>query len=127
MCNRFGFIVCVALLLILASCSVQRIGGGGRNGVDERYIHVDKPPRLVLIRDAAVYYAPESRYDIFFFGGWWYYYLDQLWYTSASYKGPWKKVEEDSLPLAIMKIPSHDFKTPPPGWGKGGEEKPPGN
>ena len=124
--RNIGIALIILLSILAVSCSYGRVNGHDAGREKEVYLPVDKPPRLVLIRDAGVYYAPESRSDIFFYGGWWYYYSDSTWYRSVSYKGLWKGVEEGSLPFAILKVPLEDFKVPPPDWvRKEGEENRP--
>jgi hypothetical protein len=85
---------------------------------EAKAVTVKKPPRLILIRGVGVYYSPEADDDIFFYGGTWYYYSGIDWFVSESYKGPWEKILQETLPQVMFRVPPEKFKNVPPGWGE---------
>ena len=112
-------IVLAVVLFCIAGCAYRGTYGPPSGEEREaRAISVKKPPRLVLIRGVGVYYAPDAKDDIFFYGGTWYYYSGIDWYMSQSYKGPWEKTLQGSLPQVMFRVPPEKFKTVPFDWGE---------
>lgn len=94
-------------------------------------------PRLVLIPEFEIYYAPEVEEDIFFVGGVWWIQSGGFWYSSRHYNGPWVYAVPERVPPRLLKAPPGYFKQgkgppggAPPGQMKKGkgpsEEIPPG-
>jgi len=62
-------------------------------------------PRIVLIREIGVYYAPDLEFDVYFYRGVWYRPHKGLWYYSEHHGGPWVVIPARRLPVALLKIP----------------------
>ncbi|GLI38336.1 hypothetical protein KI811_11205 [Geobacter hydrogenophilus] len=76
-------------------------------------------PELVPVPGYPVYYAPRVAANYFFYDGLYWIYLDDDWYASYWYNGPWWIVEPDVIPVYILRIPVRYYRHPPPyfrGW-----------
>ncbi|MES2015083.1 MAG: hypothetical protein V4484_01205 [Pseudomonadota bacterium] len=71
-------------------------------------------PRLVRVPGYPVYYAPSLRSNYFFYDGLYWVYLDDNWYVSRWYNGPWELVEPDVVPLYVLRVPVRYYRAPPP-------------
>lgn len=82
-------------------------------------INVPVYPRLVRVPGYPVYYAPQVEANFFFYDGMYWVYLDDDWYVSSWYNGPWWLVERADVPVFILRIPVRYYRRPPPyfhGW-----------
>lgn len=77
-------------------------------------IHLSSYPQLVRVPGYPVYYAPGLGYNYFFYDGMYWMYLDDAWYTSSWYNGPWFMVAPDFVPLFVLRIPVRYYLAPPP-------------
>lgn len=68
-------------------------------------IVVETEPRVVLIPETDVYYAPDVAANLYVVGGFWFYLHDGHWFRGRSYRGPWVFVEERHLPSGLRRIP----------------------
>lgn len=68
-------------------------------------IHVVQYPTLQRIPGYPVYYAPRLHANYFFYDGLYWVYVDDAWYASPWFDGPWDLVAIDSVPLFILRIP----------------------
>lgn len=92
--------------LLLAGCEVIIGPPRGRVVVAPPPIVVETEPRVVLIPETDVYYAPDvATADLYVVGGVWFYFHDDHWFRGRSYRGPWVFVEERRLPPGLRKIP----------------------
>jgi hypothetical protein len=66
-------------------------------------IIVHAPPRLVYLREPAVYVAVGIPHDIFFVGGHYYNVRGDRWYRARRHGGPWEQVVYRSLPPGLRK------------------------
>jgi len=76
-------------------------------------------PRLSRVPGYPVYYAPGLQANYFFYDGWYWVYLDDNWYASRWYNGPWELVIPDAVPLYVLRVPVRYYRAPPPyfvGW-----------
>jgi hypothetical protein len=110
---RSGIIV----LSMLLYCSVTPVSaqvsiGIGAPGVS---IGINLPlfPELVPVPGYPVYYAPRLDANYFFYDGMYWVYLDDYWYASYWYNGPWWVVEPQVVPLFILRIPVRYYRSPP--------------
>jgi len=126
---RYGVVVLWMLLCcLLTPVSAQVSIGIGLPNVS---IGINLPmfPELVPVPGYPVYYAPRLDANYFFYDGMYWIYLDDYWYASYWYNGPWWIVEPEVLPLFILRIPVRYYRNPPvyfrgwrsdapPRWGK---------
>jgi len=106
----------LALLLGLApAAAVQaQVSVGIHIGVN-----VPSYPTLVAVPGYPVYYAPQASANYFFYDGLYWVYVDDNWYASSWYNGPWALTSRDHVPLFVLRIPVRYYRHPPPyfsGW-----------
>ena len=75
-------------------------------------------PRLVVVPDYPVYYAPDVRGNYFFYDGlfWVFNVEDGYWYSSSWYNGPWVYVEPIYVPQPILVVPYRYYRVRPAYW-----------
>lgn len=76
-------------------------------------INLPAYPRLILVPGYPVYYAPDLDINFFFYDGLYWIYLDDNWYVSSWYNGPWTLVARVEVPLYILRIPVRYYRRPP--------------
>lgn len=83
-------------------------------------IGIDLPvfPRLEVVPNYPVYYAPSVRANYFFFDGlfWVFNVEDGYWYSSSWYNGPWVFVEPVYVPQVILVVPYRYYRVRPRYW-----------
>lgn len=70
-------------------------------------------PELVPVPGYPVYYAPRLDSNYFFYDGMYWVYLDDNWYASSWYNGPWWLVASVDVPLFILRVPVRYYRRPP--------------
>ncbi|AND68906.1 hypothetical protein ATSB10_14520 [Dyella thiooxydans] len=76
-------------------------------------------PTFERIPGYPVYYDPRIDQNYFFYDGLYWVYVDDGWYWSTWYNGPWYLVSPAYVPLFILRIPVRYYRRPPPyfrGW-----------
>ncbi len=76
-------------------------------------------PRLVRIPGYPVYYDPRVDSNYFFYDGLYWVYLDDNWYSSTWYNGPWDLIPPNYVPLYVLRVPVRYYRRPPSyfrGW-----------
>lgn len=76
-------------------------------------ISVVQYPVLHRIPGYPVYYAPHLHANYFFYDGLYWVYLDDEWYASPWYDGPWDLVAFDNVPLFVLRVPVRYYVAPP--------------
>lgn len=116
---RFGVVV----LWMLLCCSVTSVSAQVSIGIGlpNVSIGINLPlfPELVPVPGYPVYYAPRVNANYFFYDGMYWVYLDDYWYASYWYNGPWSIVQPEVVPLFILRIPVRYYRHPPAyfrGW-----------
>ncbi|HET9653286.1 MAG TPA: hypothetical protein VFP36_13885, partial [Usitatibacter sp.] len=80
-------------------------------------------PNLQPIPGYPVYYAPTVDTNYFFYDGLYWVFIDDNWYASDWYNGPWRIVEPEYVPVYILRVPVRYYHRPPPyfhRWAPGG-------
>jgi hypothetical protein len=110
---RYGIVV----LLMLLCCSVTSVSAQVSIGIGlpNVSIGINLPlfPELVPVPGYPVYYAPRVAANYFFYDGMYWVYLDDNWYASYWYNGPWWVVEPRVVPLFILRIPVRYYRHAP--------------
>lgn len=86
-------------------------------------INLPRYPQMVLVPGYPVYYAPYLDLNYFFYDGVYWVYVEDDWYVSYWYNGPWYIVYPDYVPVFILRIPVYYYRRPPAyfyGWWLGG-------
>jgi hypothetical protein len=102
-----------------------------RIGVPGIDIGINLPlyPELIPVPGYPVYYAPQLNSNYFFYDGMYWVFQDDDWYASSWYNGPWSLVDQELVPLFVLRIPVRYYRqTPiyfrdwrrdaPPRWGE---------
>lgn len=102
-----GFVCCLAT----PALAELRIG----IGVPRVNIRITLPafPEFVLIPGLPVYHAPRLEANYFFYDGYYWTYIDDNWYASDWYNGPWWWVDPFDVPLFILRVPIRYYRIPP--------------
>jgi hypothetical protein len=108
---RYGLIA----LLLLCSVSAAEAQISIGIGLPNVSIGINLPlfPELVRVPGYPVYYAPRMDANYFFYDGMYWVYLDDNWYASSWYNGPWSLVDPEIVPLFILRIPVYYYRQPP--------------
>jgi len=77
-------------------------------------INVPAYPQLVPVAGYPVYYAPALNANYFFYDGLYWVYVDDNWYHSVWYNGPWTLVAPEFVPVYILRVPVRYYRRPPP-------------
>jgi len=109
---RYGLIVLSLLLCSATSVTAQVSIGIGLPNVS---IGINLPvfPELVQVPDYPVYYAPQMDANYFFYDGMYWVYMNDNWYASSWYNGPWGLVDPEVVPLFILRVPVRYYRQPP--------------
>jgi hypothetical protein len=118
--KKIRYILIVAgMLLCLANSAAAEVSIS--IGLPNVSIGINLPlyPQLVRVPGYPVYYAPQVDGNYFFYDGMYWVYLDDNWYASSWYNGPWGIVQPYYVPPFILRIPVSYYRQPPPyfrGW-----------
>lgn len=88
-------------------------------------VHFPVYPSLVRVPGYPVYYAPALEANYFFFDGHFWLFLDDYWYVSSWYDGPWIVVQPYAVPYFILRVPLRYYRAPPPHFRAWPREAPP--
>ena len=83
------------------------------------------PPRVVVVPNSPVYYAPGVDFNLFVYGGRYYTLHNGSWFYARSHGGPWVFIAPDRVPRPVFAVPAPYYKVPP-GHGPGPGGCPPG-
>jgi hypothetical protein len=70
-------------------------------------------PTLVPVPGYPVYYDPHMDTNYFFYDGLYWVFVNDNWYASSWYNGPWRVVVPESVPLFVLRIPVRYYRAPP--------------
>lgn len=104
--------VCLLFGSGMASARVQVGVGISLPGIS---IGINLPyyPQLAVVPGYPVYYAPYLEMNYFFYDGMYWVYVEDNWYASYWYNGPWYLVYPDYVPLFILRVPVYYYRRPP--------------
>jgi hypothetical protein len=70
-------------------------------------------PQFQQVPGYPVYYAPQVDANYFFYDGMYWVYLNDNWYASSWYNGPWALVTPVVVPVYILRVPVRYYREPP--------------
>lgn len=76
-------------------------------------VNVPTYPQLVRVPGYPVYYAPGLNTNFFFYDGMYWCFVNDNWYMSSWYNGPWAIVAPDYVPLYLLRVPVRYYRAPP--------------
>jgi hypothetical protein len=79
-------------------------------------IRLPRDPRLVIIPDTPVYYAPNVDANYFRYGKDYWVFKDGQWYVARKSRGPWSRVEHERVPTPILRVPVRYYRDAPQDW-----------
>lgn len=82
-------------------------------------INLRSYPDFVVVPGYPVYYAPRLDENLFFYDGMYWIFIDDTWYQSTWYNGPWEMVDPFFVPEFVLRIPVRYYRRPPSffmGW-----------
>ena len=117
---RYALVV-LSLLFCAATSGLAQVSVGVGIGVPGTSIGINVPayPELVVVPGYPVYYAPRLRSNYFFYDGMSWVYVDDNWYASYWYNGPWSLVGPEVVPVFLLRVPVRYYRAPPAyfrGW-----------
>jgi hypothetical protein len=116
---RFSVAALLLMFCFSAPSSAAQVSIG--IGLPNVSIGINLPifPELVPVPGYPVYYAPQVGCNYFFYDGMYWVYLDDDWYASYWYNGPWYYVAPTVVPVYILRVPVRYYTHPPAhfhGW-----------
>ena len=70
-------------------------------------------PKLVIVPNSPVKYAPEVNANLFFHEGRYYSLHEGRWLVASSHSGPWAVIEVGRVPPPVIAVPVKYYKIPP--------------
>lgn len=109
--------LCIAMALAVApAAAVQaQVSVDVNIGVPGAQIGVYTPayPELAQVPGYPVYYAPQLNANYFFYDGLYWVLVDDRWYASPWYNGPWQWVAPEVVPVYVLRVPVRYYRQPP--------------
>lgn len=103
-------------LVVVLGLPAVLVGGARAQAQISVQIGVNFPsyPRLVRVPSHPVYYSPGAPANLFFYDGLYWLYVNDGWYTSSWYNGPWSWVDPFDVPVYVLRVPVRYYAAPPP-------------
>jgi hypothetical protein len=120
-------LVMLSMLFWTATSALAQVSVGVGIGLPGVSIGINVPayPELVVVPGYPVYYAPRLRSNYFFYDGMYWVYVDDNWYASSWYNGPWALVGPEFVPVFLLRIPVRYYRAPPAYFGGWRSDAPP--
>jgi hypothetical protein len=107
-------------LIALALSVTPSVAGDVRVGVNISVpapppppILLPAPPRVVVVPNSPVYYAPGVDFNLFVYGGRYYTFHHGSWFYATSHGGPWVFIAPERVPGPVVAVPAPYYKIPP--------------
>lgn len=71
------------------------------------------PPRVVVVPNSPVSYAPSVDFNLFVYGGRYYTFHDGSWFYASRHSGPWTFIATERVPRPVIGVPVTYYKVPP--------------
>lgn len=106
-------LVLASMLLCVMVPAVAQVSVAIRSPNVSIGINLPLYPELVPVPGYPVYYAPDVDSNYFFYDGLYWVYLDDNWYASSWYDGPWDLIEPEFVPVFVLRVPVQYYRRPP--------------
>ncbi|MEO6749934.1 MAG: hypothetical protein ABI294_10110 [Casimicrobiaceae bacterium] len=106
-------------MLLPAFCAQAQVSVGINAGGVSIGINMPTYPDLVQVPGYPVYYDPQADSNYFFYDGLYWVFDGNAWYESTWYNGPWDAVDDQDVPLFVLRVPVRYYRRPPDffrGW-----------
>ena len=107
----------IAFVLLIATSLALPDGAGAQVSVNVNVgpppIIFPAPPRVVVVPQSPVYYAPATSYNVFFYGNRYWSFHEGAWFVTPSHAGPWTFVPVAQVPGPVLAVPVRYYKIPP--------------
>src|SRR5215831_14359403 len=118
--RRSSLIVAIAFAvtgLPVATALAAQVNVGVNIGVPAPPpIVLPAPPRVVVVPNSPVSYAPSVDFNLFVYGGRYYTFHDGSWFYATRHSGPWTFIATERVPRPVVGVPMK-YYTVPPGHG----------
>src|SRR5262245_38991723 len=71
------------------------------------------PPRVVVVPNSPVSYAPSVDFNLFVYGGRYYSFHEGSWFYASRHSGPWTFMPTERVPRPVIGVPVTYYKVPP--------------
>jgi hypothetical protein len=71
------------------------------------------PPRVVVVPQTPVYYAPDTTYNVFMYDHRYWSFHEGAWFFAPSHSGPWTFIPVAQVPRPVRAVPVRYYKVPP--------------
>src|SRR5262245_16099277 len=109
--SKVGFVVMLAIVVAMPLGAAAEINVSINVGPPP--VIFAEPPRVVVVPQTPVYYAPDTSYTVFFSDGRYYSFHEGAWFFAMSHRGPWTFVAVERVPRAVLAVPVRYYRTPP--------------
>ena len=106
----------IVLVSLLFAASIPALGQVGYGmGAPTVSIGINFPvyPQFQQVPSYPVYYAPQVDSNYFFYDGMYWVFVNDNWYASSWYNGPWALVSPMVVPVYILRVPVRYYREPP--------------
>lgn len=109
---RYGLVGLWMLLSSAVAAATQVSVGVWLPGIS---IGINQPayPQFVVVPGYPVYYAPRLGWNYFFYDGMYWVFVEDAWYASYWYNGPWMFVSPEYVPVYVLRVPVRYYMRPP--------------
>jgi len=117
MAKRSSLIIGVALAIAgfsAVTATAGQVNVGVNIGVPAPPpIMLPAPPRVVVVPNSPVSYAPSVDYNLFVYGGTYYSFHQGSWFYASRHSGPWTFIPTERVPRPVIGVPVTYYKIPP--------------
>jgi hypothetical protein len=111
MTRQLGFVVLLATVLAIPLAVAAEVNVNINVGPPP--VIFAEPPRVVVVPQTPVYYAPDTTYNVFLFEGRYYSFYNGGWFVAVSHRGPWTFVPVERVPRPVLAVPARYYRMPP--------------